>query len=81
MALLFAVGVHPQVIQAILGHSALPMFSSLHVHAHLFLSLQQEAMDRLSDLLVPRDVHDEQENDAEDGATQDTINEVGEGDE
>ena len=51
-ALLLALDVHPQIVQAMLGHSAMPRFSHLHLSSHVFQSLQQEAMHKLSDLFA-----------------------------
>ena len=41
-------GVHPKVVQEIRGHSNISM--TMDIYSHVFLSMQQEAMDKLDDL-------------------------------
>jgi len=47
--LLLSMGVHPKVVQEILGHSQITM--TLDVYSHVLPTMQQEAMDKLNDAL------------------------------
>ena len=46
--LLLTMGVHVKVVQELLGHSTVTM--TLNVYSHVLPSLQQDAMDKLSNL-------------------------------
>ena len=46
--LLLAMGVHVKVVQELLGHSNITM--TLNVYSHVLPSLQQDAMNKISDL-------------------------------
>jgi integrase len=46
--ILLSMGVHPKIVQEILGHSNISM--TMDTYSHVFPSMQQEAMDRLGDL-------------------------------
>jgi integrase len=56
--ILLSMGVHPKVVQEILGHSQIAM--TLDIYSHVLPSLQQEAVDKLDDLFG----HDDLEGDA-----------------
>ena len=47
--LLLSVGVHPKVVQEILGHSQISI--TMDVYSHVLPGMQQEAMSRLNDAL------------------------------
>ncbi|MBV8821584.1 MAG: site-specific integrase, partial [Ktedonobacteraceae bacterium] len=47
--LLLSMGVHPKVVQEILGHSRVTM--TLDVYSHVLPTMQQEAMNKLNDAL------------------------------
>jgi integrase len=47
-------GVHPKVVQEILGHSQINM--TLDTYSHVLPSMQQEAMDKLDDLFKHADL-------------------------
>jgi integrase len=47
--LLLSVGVHPKVVQEILGHSQISM--TLDVYSHVLPTMQQEAMNKLNDAM------------------------------
>ena len=47
--LLLSVGVHPKVVQEILGHSQISM--TLDVYSHVLPTMQQEAMSKLNDAM------------------------------
>ena len=47
--LLLSMGVHPKVVQEILGHSQITM--TLDVYSHVLPTMQQEAMNKLNDAL------------------------------
>jgi len=51
--LLLAMGVHVKVVQELLGHSNITI--TLNIYSHVLPSLQQEAMDKMSDLFHPPD--------------------------
>jgi len=46
--LLLSMGVHPKVVQELLGHSNISM--TMDTYSHVLPSMQQEAMDKLNDL-------------------------------
>ncbi|HVB60105.1 MAG TPA: tyrosine-type recombinase/integrase [Ktedonobacteraceae bacterium] len=46
--ILLGMGVHPKVVQELLGHSSISI--TLDVYSHVMPSMQQEAMDKLGDL-------------------------------
>lgn len=46
--IMLCMGVHPKIVQEILGHSTIGM--TLDVYSHVLPSMQQEAMDKLDDL-------------------------------
>ena len=47
--LLLSVGVHPKVVQEILGHSQISI--TMDVYSHVLPSMQQDAMSRLNDAI------------------------------
>jgi integrase len=47
--LLLSVGVHPKVVQEILGHSQISI--TMDVYSHVLPGMQQEAMSRLNDAI------------------------------
>lgn len=49
--ILLGIGVHPKVVQELLGHSNVSM--TLDVYSHVLPSMQQEAMGKLDDLFKP----------------------------
>jgi len=71
-SILLVMGVHPKVVQELLGHSNIAM--TLNIYSHVLPSLQQEAMERLSDLLSRQDDQEDGRRDSEGGS------EDGEGD-
>jgi integrase len=46
--ILLSMGVHPKVVQELLGHSQISI--TLDTYSHVLPSVQKEAMDRLNDL-------------------------------
>lgn len=50
-------GVHPKVIQEILGHSEISMI--MDIYSHVLPTMQKDAMDKLRDALKPRDDNDD----------------------
>jgi integrase len=52
--ILLSMGVHPKVVQEILGHSQISM--TLDTYSHVLPSMQQEAMDKLDDLFKHADL-------------------------
>jgi len=54
-------GVHPKVVQEILGHSQIDM--TLDTYSHVLPSMQQEVMDKLEDLFRQDDLGNEDEGD------------------
>jgi integrase len=44
-------GVHPKVVQERLGHSTISM--SLDIYSHVIPSMQQEAAEKLDEILTP----------------------------
>ena len=63
--ILLSMGVHPKVVQEILGHSQIDM--TMDTYSHVFPSMQQEVMDRLEDLFHQDDLG---ESDKETGGKQ-----------
>src|SRR2546421_3878535 len=51
--LLLTMGVHPKVVQELLGHSQIRM--TLDTYSHVLPSMQQEAMNRLNDMFCGSD--------------------------
>ncbi|MBO0782319.1 MAG: site-specific integrase, partial [Ktedonobacteraceae bacterium] len=49
-SLLLSLGVHPKIVQEILGHSQISL--TLDTYSHVLPSLQEEAMQRLNTLLA-----------------------------
>jgi integrase len=47
--MLLSMGVHPKVVQELLGHSQISM--TMDVYSHVLPTMQQEAMNRLSEAL------------------------------
>lgn len=47
--LLLSVGVHPKVVQEILGHSQISI--TMDVYSHVLPGMQQDAMSRLNDAI------------------------------
>ena len=45
---MLGMGVHPKVVQELLGHSSISM--TLDTYSHMLPSMQQEAMDKLNGL-------------------------------
>ena len=56
--IMLSMGVHPKVVQELLGHSSISM--TLDTYSHMLPSMQQEAMDKLNDLF-DRDVLDKED--------------------
>lgn len=48
--LLLSEGIHPKIVQEILGHSQISM--TLDVYSHVLPNMQQDAMNRLNDLFI-----------------------------
>ena len=48
--LLLGEGIHPKVVQEILGHSQISM--TLDVYSHVLPNMQQDAMNKLNDLFI-----------------------------
>jgi len=65
-SILLVMGVHPKVVQELLGHSNIAM--TLNIYSHVLPSLQQEAMERLSDLLSRQDDQGDGRRDHEGGS-------------
>lgn len=56
--LLLTIGIHPKIVQEVLGHSQI--FVTLDIYSHILPTLQEEAMQRLNELLAcPRKSHQE----------------------
>ena len=51
--ILLSMGVHPKVVQEILGHSQISM--TMDIYSHVLPSMQKEAMGKLNDLFQPDD--------------------------
>lgn len=52
--LLLSSGVHPKVVQEILGHSQISMI--MDIYSHVLPTMQQEAMEKLHQTLLRKDV-------------------------
>ena len=50
-------GVHPKIVQERLGHANISL--TLNTYSHVLLSMQEEAAEKLDELLVPIDVTDD----------------------
>jgi integrase len=46
--ILLGMGVHPKIVQELLGHSNISM--TMDIYSHVLPSMQQETMDKLDDL-------------------------------
>jgi integrase len=55
--LLLNEGVHPKVVQELLGHSNIAM--TMDVYSHVLPSMQQEAISRLNNTLSRREKRDD----------------------
>jgi integrase len=51
--LLLSLGVHPKVVQELLGHTQISM--TMDIYSHVLPSMQQDAVSKLNDLLVRRE--------------------------
>lgn len=52
--LLLGMGVHPKIVQELLGHSSISM--TMDIYSHVLPSMQQEAMSKLDGILKPREL-------------------------
>jgi integrase len=59
--ILLSMGVHPKVVQELLGHSQIDM--TMDIYSHVLPSMQQEAMDKLDDLFGQDELGNEDEGD------------------
>src|SRR5207302_10401706 len=57
--LLLSLGVHPKVVQELLGHTQISM--TMDIYSHVLPGMQQEAMGRLDDALKRQKVNEERE--------------------
>ena len=55
--IMLSMGVHPKVVQELLGHSSISM--TLDTYSHMLPSMQQEAMDKLNGLFDRNSLDDE----------------------
>lgn len=55
--LLLSRGVHPKVVQEILGHSEISM--TMDIYSHVLPTMQQEAMDKLNRAFADQDEDDD----------------------
>jgi integrase len=55
--IMLSMGVHPKVVQELLGHSSISM--TLDTYSHMLPSMQQEAMDKLNGLFDRDGLNDE----------------------
>ena len=51
--LLLSLGVHPKVVQELLGHTQISM--TMNIYSHVLPSMQQDAVSRLNSLLLRRE--------------------------
>ena len=51
--LLLSLGVHPKVVQELLGHTQISM--TMDIYSHVLPSMQQDAVSRLNSLLLRRE--------------------------
>lgn len=56
--LLFTLGVHPKIVQELLGHSQI--FVTLDIYSHILPTLQEEAMQRFNEVLLEVSPHGEE---------------------
>ncbi len=54
--LLFAAGVHPKIVQEILGHTQIGI--TMDIYSHIIPGMQEDAMHMLNDILKPKDDDD-----------------------
>ena len=54
--LLLTLGVHPKVVQELLGHSQI--FVTMDIYSHILPTLQEEAMDHLNQFLTSSDLEE-----------------------
>jgi integrase len=57
--LLLASGIHAKVVQELLGHSDIMI--TLNIYSHVLPSLQEDAMNRLSELFCNPDSHEKED--------------------
>ena len=55
--LLLSAGIHPKVVQEILGHSQISM--TMDTYSHVLPNMQQDAMNRLNDMIGNREIDNE----------------------
>ena len=60
--ILLCMGVHPKVVQEILGHSTISM--TMDTYSHVLPSLQKEAMEKLDDIFGQQDNQCDREEDS-----------------
>jgi integrase len=58
--LLLSLGVHPKVVQELLGHSQISM--TMDVYSHVLPGMQQDAMSKLDAALIKQESNDEKQN-------------------
>ncbi len=51
--ILLGMGVHPKIVQELLGHSNISM--TMDIYSHVFPSMQQDAMDKLDKMFRDKD--------------------------
>ena len=51
--LLLSLGIHPKVVQKLLGHTQISM--TMDIYSHVLPSMQQDAVSRLNSLLLRRE--------------------------
>ena len=51
--LLLSLGIHPKVVQEMLGHTQISM--TMDIYSHVLPSMQQDAVSKLNDLLINRE--------------------------
>jgi len=56
--ILLTMGVHPKVVQELLGHSSIAM--TMDTYSHLLPSMQKDAMDRINDVFLQEDQGNEE---------------------
>jgi integrase len=63
--LLFSLGVHPKVVQEVLGHSQISM--TMDIYSHVMPSMHQNAMDKLNEAIEENESEEDKlENDGSD---------------
>ena len=55
--LLLSEGIHPKIVQEILGHSQISM--TMDIYSHVLPNMQQDAMDKLNDLFMVKEENEE----------------------